>query len=149
MSASARLARLAAQIEEALGDSVNVERSNPIERTSLVKITPARDDALGVGWFEGLEQVIAWTDGGLGGRWELSTTEADLDLLEAIIQSVIAGRVSEVLGPGRSRVKVTLSDGRTLSETGHSAPGGCVPLPFWTKWGRKVRYAPYRKDLAG
>jgi hypothetical protein len=59
---------------------------------------------------------------------------------------VIAGRVVEVIGPSRSRVTVTLADGRTDTTSGATELSGCLPMPFWTKWGRKVRYTPYTDD---
>jgi hypothetical protein len=144
---SARLERFAARLERALGGAVSVERSSPTDRASMVTFTPANPGALGVAWFEGVGQVTVWTAGGTGGRWELSASDRDLDLVEDIVQSVVEGRVSEVVGPSRSRVTVTLSSGRELSASGAAGLSGCVPLPFWTKWGRKTRYGPYSEDL--
>jgi hypothetical protein len=146
--ASGRLLRFAERLERALDDEVSVERSNPTDRASLVQFTPANRDALGVGWFEGVGQVTVWTAGGPGGQWELSASDEDLDLVEDIVLSVVAGRAMKVAGPGRSRVTLTLSSGRELPARGASPPAGCVPLPFWTKWGRKTRYGPYCENLA-
>lgn len=51
---------------------------------------------------------------GRGGcRWELEFKPDDLGLLWEVWDAVVAGHVSEVFGPARSRVQVTLSDGTT------------------------------------
>lgn len=71
---------------------------------------------------------------------------AEVRLTPARPDALVAGRVSEVFGPGRSRVTVTLADGTSQSELGLTAPAGCLPLPFWTRWGRRVHYTPYRAD---
>lgn len=144
---SRRLGVLANRLEDSLGPAVTVERDDSTVPGCLVRVTPTRDDALGLVWMDLWGEVILETAGGPGGRWELSRSDEDLDLLEDIIESVVAGRVIEVFGPARSRVTVTLSGGRRLSERGARALEGCVPMPFWTKWGRKVRYSPYTEDL--
>lgn len=139
--------RFAARLERSLGGAVTVERRSPTDRSSLVTFTPTNCDALGLAWFEGVGQVTVWTAGGPGGRWELSASDEDLDLVEDIVQSVVEGRASEVVGPSRSRVTVTLSSGRELSASGAAGLSGFVPVPFWTRWGRKIRYRPYCEDL--
>lgn len=141
-----RLASFAAELERSLGDVASVERSTGVLGHAEVRMTPARPDALGVIWLEGVDEVIVETLSGPGGRWELGTANEDIELVEGIVRSIIAGRVSEVFGPGRSRVTVTLADGTSHSELGLTAPAGCLPLPFWTRWGRRVHYTPYRAD---
>ncbi len=82
----------------------------------------------------------------LGRRWELGTTQQDLDMLEGIVRSVVAGRVEEVHAPGRSHVTVTLADGSRSSETGYES---CLPLPlpFWRRWSRRTIYSAYLPPL--
>jgi hypothetical protein len=43
-----------------------------------------------------------------------------------------------------SCVVVVLADGSRATETGYSSPTGCLPMPFWPRWSRTVRYLPYR-----
>lgn len=89
-------------------------------------------------------EVVLGVEGGLGGRWELECSHADVDMLEAIVRSIVDGRVREVRAPGRSCVTVSLGDGRDLRETGGVAPTGCLPMPFWKRWGHRIDYQPYR-----
>ena len=91
------------------------------------------------------EQSLIVEIGNVGGRWELDYTVADVDLVRKLIDAAVAGRVTEVTAPARSKVTVTFPDGSTDSETGYD---GCltilIPLPGWTKLGRKIVYEPYR-----
>lgn len=146
MPPSKRLERLADWLEVELGDAVEVVRSSSLLGLAEVRVVPGNGDSLGVWWFDGSDELIVETFGGAGGRWELGRTDRDVELVESIVRAVVDGRVSEVFGPGRSRVTVTLADGQLLSETGLSSIAGCLPLPFWTRWGRTVHYAPYSID---
>lgn len=91
--------------------------------------------------------VMSWGDqlifgvGSGGCRWELATAQEDLDFIDAVLQAVTAGRVSEVFGPGRSQVTVDLLDGTTAQTSQGDAPIGCLPVPFWTR--RKRRRTQY------
>lgn len=77
-------------------------------------------------------------------RWELSKRTADLEFIEALVEAATAGRVSEVFGPGRSRVTVHLADGTTEQTAQADFPTGCLPWPFWTRSKRRRRkYLPY------
>jgi hypothetical protein len=78
-----------------------------------------------------------------GGQWELDRDEAAVDFMEDLVRSVVAGRVVEVFGPGRSRVEVTLSDGSRAVETGGDGLRGLLPSPGWKSRGHRIRYAPY------
>lgn len=127
-----------------LADAAEVKReSHDGLRGHCVTISPRRGDALGIWWADLDAEVILETTGGSGGRWELDRSLADFEFLESIVRSVVAGRVSGVGVPGRSRVTVILDDGTSLTSGRAEAPVGCLPLPFWTRWGHKVRYAPY------
>lgn len=141
---SRRLDRFAEELEQALGDAAGVERTELPAVDGGVEITPVNPEALGVSWVNFGTEVVLQTRGKYGGRWELGVSDPDLDLLEAIVLAVVDGRVEEVRGWHRSRVAVTLGDGRRLIETGALAPLGCLLLPFWKRWGTRVQYAPYR-----
>lgn len=142
------LSQFADDLELSLGRSAVVERCNDLVLRG-VTVTPTRVDALAFGWVEFGDEIVLETMGGPGGRWELGSTDDDLALLTDVAQSVIAGRVVKVFGHRRSRVTVTLANGQKLVEQGAYPPGGCLPIPLWTKWGRKVRYAPYSADVSG
>lgn len=107
-----------------------------------VTVVPYRTGARSVTWAELGEEVVIQV-GQFGGRWEIGAEEEDLAFLEDLVRSVIAGRVSEVLAVRRSRVAVTLDDGTQVAETGYDGPGGCLPLPVWPRWSRRIQYLPY------
>lgn len=66
-----------------------------------------------------------------------------MDFIEDIVRSVIAGRVAEVRVANRSRVTVTLANGTLAVETGADGLSGCLPIPFWPRWGKRIEYAAY------
>ena len=65
-----------------------------------------------------------------GGRWELDWTAEGVALFKRMLESVAAGRVVEYAAPGRSRVRITLNDGETVSSTmARSLLGNFTRLP--------------------
>lgn len=139
---SERLVDFANELNSELAGVATVEPTDSPGRGFSVK--PSHPDALGVEWVDFGLEIVLYVEGGLGGRWELDSSNNDIDMLQAIVRSVVAGRVREVRAMRRSCVTVTLEDGTTLTETGAVAPEGCLPLPFWKRWGRRVEYSPYR-----
>lgn len=136
-----RLAALADRIAARFGDAVEVTSTGQFP---LVSVRPAREGACGVSWIELSGEVILQVSD--GGRWELLRTTEDLELLERIVEGVVAGRVVEVLAPARSSVTVTLDDGSTQSSGVRQGLVGCLPLPGWRRWGRTVHYLPYAQQ---
>jgi hypothetical protein len=144
LSAAEALAAFVDDLERSLGDAVTIDRSDvPGDGVCL---TPSRDAALAVGWMDFGDEIYLETLGGPGGRWELRRSPQDIEFLESIVRSVVEGRVTEVFGPSRSKVTVTLADGTRCWEQGADAGEGCLPMPFWTRWGRTVEYTPYLAD---
>jgi hypothetical protein len=145
---TARLDTLEARLRKQLEDEARVEHELisgvTTSRVSMVSITPRRPDALAVGWLEMGDSEIIFHAGHIGGRWELGHTDADVDLVEDLIESVVAGRVVEIFAPRRSQVRITLADGQIERETGLN---GCLtlfaPLPGWKRLGRHVYYHAY------
>jgi hypothetical protein len=79
-----------------------------------------------------------------GGHWELDyDNENDLLFAWMVMSAVVAGRVQERFGRGRSRVTITLEDGSTRSETGFDGLISLLPQPGWKSRGRLVQYEPY------
>ncbi|MFY1632834.1 hypothetical protein ACN27F_06010 [Solwaraspora sp. WMMB335] len=107
-----------------------------------VDIVPRRVGTRPVSWADFGDQIVVQV-GDVGGRWEIGGGEEDLAFLEDIVRSVVAGRVVEVFGKSRSRVVVILADGTRETETGYEGPAGCLPMPLWPKWSRRVEYVPY------
>ena len=140
---SERLATLARELEHVLGETAEVAVSTDASaRLVHVNVHPTITTAAELSWTEfGSEVVLTF---GNGGRWELQSSEAeDLDLLQSIVDAVVAGRVDEVRALGRSSVAVVLKDGRKLRTSVRDLPHGCVPLPFWRWWGARVNFDSY------
>jgi hypothetical protein len=141
----ARLDTFAGFLGADLADDVAVERELLSDgRMSMVSITPERSGALGVCWFVMDRDEVILKAGPDGGRWELALTPENVDFLEDVTRSVIAGRAVEVFAWRRSRAEITLSDGHVARESGGVGFLSLVPLPFWPRWGRRVQYASYR-----
>lgn len=141
----ARLTSLADRLETELAGVATVHREAADQgRLFVVSIRPVRPDAVEVVWTD-MGDLVMWTGkSGHGGRWELGRSLEDVDFIESVVSAVIDGGVTETFGPSRSLVEVRLADGSVLIEEGASAPGGCLPIPGWTKRGRRIQYSPYR-----
>ncbi|WP_431681591.1 hypothetical protein [Kitasatospora sp. KL5] len=107
-----------------------------------VAVEPRRRDALGF-WWSHCGGIVLGVDV-RGVSWELQPTAEDLDFLAEVVRSVAAGRVRAVLAPGRAEVTVFLADGTCERRSSGQAPVGCLPLPLWPRWGRRLEYAAYR-----
>jgi hypothetical protein len=140
-----RLRTFAEELEQQLGPAARVERGGTF--ADEVDLLPARRDALAVSWidFGGDDELHLYA--GTQGRWELDRTLEDVAFVQDVVSAIVAGRVREVLAPGRARIMVTMADGTTVHEIGGEAPVGCLPLPGWRWWGREVRYAPYAPSM--
>lgn len=136
-----RLKDFACDLQRSLGSAATVLTDN--SQWMSTYLTPARSTALGVSWIEFGDEVILETPGGLGGRWELGRSTQDMDFLEDVVRSVVAGRVVEVTAGDRSRLEVTLADGSLAVETGSVGLRSLLPKPGWRRWGRRITYAPY------
>lgn len=110
-----------------------------------IRATPHNDDAGSI-WFSYLgDAEIVLGVGDDGGRWELDRSPADVAFFIDVVTSVMAGRVRETFGRGRSRVEVTLQDRSVAAETGYS---WLLPTPGWRGRGRTIQYKPYAVDAA-
>jgi hypothetical protein len=140
-----RLEALADRLENDYAGLCQVDRRTWEEHgIRSVWVTPTNTSASPTGWDDlgGALQVYAGS--GNGGRWELDRSAEDAAFLEEVVLGVAEGRVSEVFGPGRSRVEVVMTNGETAVETGAMAPAGCLPVPGWVRRGRRVQYQSYR-----
>lgn len=110
----------------------------------IVDVEPHERGNRSLTWFESATDgpgSLVLQLGDLGGRWELDVTHEDVQFLEDVAGSVIAGRAEETFGPGRSCMTVTLHDGEVVRQEG----GGLLslmPAPGWRRRGRTVTYAP-------
>jgi hypothetical protein len=104
-----------------------------------IDVVPRRSGARPVSWADFGGEIVVQV-GEFGGRWKIGAEDQDLAFLEDVVRSVIAGRVSEVFAVARSRVVVTLADGSQEVETGYDGAAGCLPLPLWPRWSRKIQY---------
>ena len=140
---AALLRLLIASVERQATDAVSISRQSiPNASVDITEINPRRSDACRLSWIEmGDKELILYV--GRGGCWEQSRDVGVVAEIAEIVESVLAGRVTEVRAPGRSSVTVTLADGTQKSSQVRSL-GGILPIPFWRHLGRKVSYAPYR-----
>lgn len=139
---AARLERLAADLERRYQNAVEIEREEVLGGTWTA--SPKRSGALSVSWIDMGEELQVEALGGEGGRWELGRTDDDVGFIEAVVDSIAAGRAREVFAPARSRLTVTMEDGSNWAETGYAGLPGCLPLPFWRRWGRTAQYLPWQ-----
>ena len=140
-----RLCELETRLRDELAGCAQVERSSLSGgRISMVSIAPENPQALAISWME-MHQEVILSAGHRGGRWELGWSRGDVEFIENVVWSVVAGRVSEIFAPMRSHVEVTLGDGTVVAETGYD---GCLtmvtPIPGWRRFGRKVQYSRYQ-----
>jgi hypothetical protein len=140
----ARLLRqLADDLERRLGEAAFVKRvSREDVAVSSVDVVPRLATACPVSWVE-LGSTELNLQVSHGGRWELDRSVDDVRFIERVVEAVLDGKVVEVFRPGRSRVVVTLEDGSERHSSVGEAPLGCLPVPLWRRWGRKVHYSPY------
>jgi hypothetical protein len=89
------------------------------------------------------DYLIHLDAGHLGGSWDGDYSEEMVEDLADIVGAIVAGRVSEVFAPWRSRVEVVLNDGEVVAETGYGGMAAILPMPYWPRWGRRVQYSPY------
>lgn len=118
-----------------------------MERTDVtfgenVTLRPTRPGAEPASWLD-LGADLQFNVG-IHSRWELDRTPSDVAYIDLLCDAVIAGRGYEVSAPNRSRVVLRDASGRIHRETGYE---GCllVPLPFWTRWGRRHDFLSYRE----
>ena len=136
-----RLRAILDRLAQAFEGSFTIEESNE-DSWWVLSVSPVRQEALGFSWIYRGDIIFGLDTNGV--RWELQATGEDLDFIEAVVQSLVAGRVHAVFAPGRAEVTVTLADGTREKQNNGQAPVGCLPLPFWPRWGRRVNYPPYR-----
>jgi hypothetical protein len=137
---SERSLRLAQALAGELAGAAEVRIANI--GIASVDVLPHRPGARSVSWTDFGSEIVIQV-GAFGGRFEIGADDEDFAFLEDVVRSVIAGRVTEVLAVARSRVVVTLADGSQAAETGSEGLAGCLPLPLWPKWPRKIQYLPY------
>lgn len=133
-----------AQLEVVLRDLMarfGPEILRPGEWGGVVLPHPA--GACPVNWLVlGDEIILAVGRGGC--RWELASTPEDVAFLRDVVDAALEGRVSEVFGPARSQVTVTLPDGRLVRTAQSRFPRGCLPVPRWRQTtSNRMDYTPY------
>jgi hypothetical protein len=108
------------------------------DRITAMSIKPGRRDALPVHWMEMGDDELIVQAGQIGGRWKLDFSLDGVDFIEDVTRSVIAGRVAETFPWRRSRVESALTDGQIARETGGEGLLSLIPLPGWTRLGRRT-----------
>ncbi|GAA2760052.1 hypothetical protein [Actinopolymorpha rutila] len=140
-----RLRAFGEQLERELGSAATVRRRWVEDAGMVTDLIPVRADALPATWIDFGSGLQLEAGQGPGGFWEIDERDDQaVEFIESTVRAVVAGRVSEVFGPSRSRVEVIYADGSTTHETGYEGPRGCVPVPGWRRQSHKVTYRPYR-----
>jgi hypothetical protein len=130
-----RLAAAVAAVRARFGDDV-------VAQDGCVVRLRAPAGACAVSWVQLRDEIVLQV--GTGGRWELPRDAATAAFVEDVLEAVLAGRVIEVLGPGRAAVAVTLADGRVERTFVRDHPPGCLHLPRWRPGPlRQVAYEPF------
>ena len=115
-----------------------------------VSVTPHRAGAVAVNWWDwgpGSRMQVQVESAGGGGVFELLDRDAEaVEFVVAVVEAVIAGRVVEFRGPGRSRVEVTGADGDVTVETALNGWAWLMPRPGWRARAERIRYLPYREQ---
>ena len=136
------------ELEEALrvrlGNKATVERRR-IARSMYteIRVNPSRAAACPVGWLEAPpHEVIVFAGRAGGGRWELDWSASAVQKVEEIVNAVVRGCVSELVGRRRSRLTITWPDGST--ESAGVAEGWFTALSFgWRARARTITYESY------
>jgi hypothetical protein len=147
-SVAGLLAQLADRLSVELAGAATVESTEFLDGGGVGwDLRPVNPRSVPVTW-------LLWGDGILlqvgrldrGGRWELDHSVDAVRFVESVASAAVAGRVTETSALSRSRIEVTVDDGRVVHETGLE---GClavlVPLPGWRRWGKVERFQPYRQ----
>ncbi|MCG6494096.1 hypothetical protein [Kitasatospora sp. A2-31] len=109
-----------------------------------VSVRPESAGPLGFSWLvpgDSADIVFAVEAGGVS--WELGRSVEQVDLMAAMVDALLAGRATAVFGRGRCEVTVTLADGTEQVQSNRDLPTGCLPLPGWSRRGRRIDYEPY------
>jgi hypothetical protein len=133
------LRELAEQYARRLGSSARVDQV--YGQGIRVRLRPARPGAVEVGWNEvGGELAVAVGEHG----WKrVDRGPQGIDRIEAICDAVAGGRGQQVTAPGRALVTLAPEGGPAIRMIFRTGWAGFVPLPGWTAWGHRTRYAPY------
>lgn len=126
-----------------LAGVATVERSEFEAGGFCWDVDPLNPRSLSVNWIEHGDGIILAL-GSRAERWELDRTAEDVEFIEAVARSAIAGQVVETFAMARGRVDATLPDGREVNQTTYQGClFGLIPLPGWRRWGTVVQYEPY------
>ena len=139
------LTALEARLRRDFAGRAAVERDEIAGGLATWRVKPVNPRSLPVQWIAMVDELLLFA-GGLsrGGDWQLDATPEDVEFIEAVVRAVAAGQVIETSAFARSRVDVSLADGRVAHETGYEGClSGFLPLPGWQRWGTVTRYEPY------
>lgn len=144
---AASLAALANRLGVELTGAATIESTSFLDGDGigwdLHPVNPRSAPASWTLWGDGIMLQVGKLN--RGGRWELDHSLEDVHFIERVLSAALAGRVTETSALARSRVEVILDDGQVVDETGLE---GClavfIPLPGWRRWGKVVRFEPYR-----
>ncbi|MGI5171440.1 hypothetical protein ACQEU3_44535 [Spirillospora sp. CA-253888] len=138
----ARLRDLLGRLKDQLGAVAEIGDDQGADDWWMAWVTPARPGALGFMWIYRGDLIFQLDAGAV--RWELERTWQDLEFMEKVVQALIAGQVYSVKVPGRVQAVVTLPDGSRVKQEWGKAPVGCLPMPFWPRWGERTQHLPYQ-----
>jgi hypothetical protein len=106
-----------------------------------IRLRPTHPGAVEVGWSDvggEIEVVVGAHSWRRVGRRPL-----DVEVIRVLCDAVTAGHGHETAAPGRVLVTLTPPDGPAIRLFSRTGWAGLVPLPGWTRWGRRTPYAAY------
>jgi hypothetical protein len=132
-----RLRAYAADIQREFGSSISVDGLP--DGDAWFRITPSSPGACSLTF--GDDQWIDFRPS--RGVWEIDYTDEGFQLLDQLVHSVAAGRVTERLGARRSRTEITLANGTVEASNHYDGLTALIPDPGWRRRGSVTEFQPW------
>ncbi|GAA2723337.1 hypothetical protein [Cellulomonas aerilata] len=106
-------------------------------------VVPLREGAVRVWWMHSAEEIYVGIGDAPG--WEVPRSAASVDLLHAVIEEAVAGRVEVGKGRGTTTYRVRTPDGHVREDTHEALRGLLLPMP----WKPRLRWESSKPYFAG
>ncbi|WP_298462391.1 hypothetical protein [uncultured Cellulomonas sp.] len=126
--------------------AVGRERAEDAGVVEGADVVPQHHDAVGVWWEHSSEDIVVGI--GQAPGWELPRSAGSVDVVRAIVEEAIAGRVEVGRGRGITTYRVRTSDGVVREDTHEGLAGFLLSMP-WKPRMRWKKAAPYSFNAVG